>query len=464
MNAPFHPPRSNMSENAPSRDRSRRARASRTPWAAVGLGCTALGFAAAGVAGCGAPAEDGNGNGEIPQFGNGQGSSGSTGNPGVSGAPNGSAGSSSTTCVPGSLNCGNGSETINPNAPIDQTQTSPIAMPCTANSVSCQGAVLNRCDATGTQVTPQNCAATTGGTCGQVGGVASCIAPTSACTPGAVTCEGANTISTCAADGSSPTITRCPDGTNCTGNGQCTPVTCNPTGMLSSNNGSATVYWFNQGTYSNPRQPDEDINCSFGSDGSQTGQGEQDRVNNIEDGALFGAINGNQYSDAAACGACVEMSYQGRTVKITVADSCLVDNNNPVCQTGHIDLSRGAWNALTNNAQGTIIRGVSWRFVPCAGSVEFQLKEPTNEYWNEFLVLNHAYPVVKAEVLMEDGRWVEAQRSTYNYWHPSEGANGDGGDMGTYRVRVTDINGGVIEEQLELLAGPQGGSGQFACQ
>jgi hypothetical protein len=31
-------------------------------------------------------------------------------------------------------------------------------------------------------------------------------------------------------------------------------------------------------------------------------------------------------------------------------------------------------------------------------------------------------------------------------------------------VRITDINGGVIEEQLELRSGPQGGNAQFACQ
>jgi hypothetical protein len=36
--------------------------------------------------------------------------------------------------------------------------------------------------------------------------------------------------------------------------------------------------------------------------------------------------------------------------------------------------------------------------------------------------------------------------------------------MGSYRVRLTDINGGVIEEQLELAAGQQGGDAQFACQ
>jgi hypothetical protein len=36
--------------------------------------------------------------------------------------------------------------------------------------------------------------------------------------------------------------------------------------------------------------------------------------------------------------------------------------------------------------------------------------------------------------------------------------------MGTYRVRVTDVNGAVVEDQLALKAGAQGGDAQFACQ
>jgi expansin (peptidoglycan-binding protein) len=303
-----------------------------------------------------------------------------------------------------------------------------------------------------------------GGTCSVVGGVASCAAP--GCTPGAATCATANTVSTCGAGGMLE-VTRCPNGTNCTGAGQCTPVACNPAAMLSTNNGGVTVYWFNQGTYSDVRQPEEDINCSFGSDGSQTDTGQQDRVFNIADERLFGAINGTDYNNAAACGACVELNnnQNGQRVTITVVDSCLVSNNNPTCTQGHIDLSRAAFEQLTNQSTGDI-NNISWRYVPCSGDtgVQFQLKKPDDQYWNQFIVLNHRYPIARAEVEMEPGRWVEARRESYNYWLPSEGNNGEGGDMGTYKVRVTDVNGAIIEEQLELRAGPQGGSGQFDCQ
>ena len=78
-----------------------------------------------------------------------------------------------------------------------------------------------------------------------------------------------------------------------------------------------------------------------------------------------------------ACGACVEMNYQGRTVTVTVVDECPIGSN-PTCTAGHIDLSRGAWNQLTGNAPGTQIFGVNWRYVPCEteGKVTLELKEP----------------------------------------------------------------------------------------
>jgi expansin len=434
-------PRSPRSSNS----RTRAPRHSRLGASLLGVGLMAMLWA-----GCGA-AEEGSGS-NVPGF------NGSP--PGVGGSsavPSGAAGN--TSAPPAST-----PEGQNPNTPIQQPTQSPIGSACTPNTSSCAGNTLARCDGAGQQLAPQDCAAT-GGTCALTGGVAACVAPT--CTPGAITCATANEISTCAADGSGATLSRCPDGTNCSGAGTCEPVACNQAAMISNNNGGVTVYWFNQGTYSNPRQPDEDVNCSFGSDGSAQGTGQEDRVFNIPDETMFGAINGNDYANAGACGACVELRNPNgnRSVTITVVDSCLTGNNNPTCTAGHIDLSRAAFEQLTGQNTGDI-NGISWNFVPCPGEagVQFQLKEPANQYWNQFLVVGHRYPIAKAEVEMEPGRWVEARRETYNYFFPTEGNAGEGGDMGTYRVRVTDVNGAIIEEQLELREGLQGGAGQFACQ
>jgi expansin len=449
--------------------RAKRARAN-TTWdghalrmsvALVALGAAGVCVSGALLQGCGAPADDDGTT--APRFNGSLGGSGGSGN--LASAGSSGSGAGLATCTPGSVGCAPGTaEANNPSTPIGQTQNNPVAMSCVANSVSCSGNVLNRCDAAGATVTSQDCAAS-GGTCGQLNGVASCL--TSSCVAGTVACTGANTLSTCAPDGTS-TTSRCPDGTNCTGAGQCTPVRCNPAALIShQGDGGVTVYWFAQGTLSSPRQEGQDVNCGFnGTRANNDDGGAMDRVEHIQDPALFGAMNLSEYAGSNACGACVELSRNGQNVTITVADSCNpAINNNGTCTNGHIDLSRAAFQQLTGQSTGDI-NGISWRFVPCAGvdKVQFQLKKPADEYWNQFLVVNHRYPIVKAEVLMEGNRWVEARREDYNYWLPPEGDGGMGGDMGTYRVRVTDINGAIVEEQLELRAGLQGGSGQFDCQ
>lgn len=290
---------------------------------------------------------------------------------------------------------------------------------------------------------------------------------TQACTPSAVTCNSANVIRTCSADGSSFTDARCADGTNCQGAGQCMPVKCDPSKLLSHNgNGQVTVYWFAQGTLASPPQAGQDVNCSFNATrATNDDNGQNDKVAYIQDPGLFGAMNLSEYNGAATCGACVAMTQGGRSVTLTIADSCNpAINNNGSCTAGHIDMSRNAFQTLTGQSTGNI-GGISWKVVPCdkVGKVQFLLKKPDDMYWNQFLVLNHRYPIVKAEVLMKDGRWVQATREDYNYWLPPEGA-GPGGDMGTYRVRVTDVNGAIVEEQLALQGGLQGGTGQFDCQ
>jgi expansin len=342
--------------------------------------------------------------------------------------------------------------------------TQPMNVPCTPNTVACQGNSIATCNAMGTGSNLVACP--TSSVCSMASGIPACSAlPPPTCEANSTFCESANNIGHCSADGNSVTTERCPTGTNCTGAGQCAAVACNQTALLNHNgNGGVTVYWFAQGTLSNPPQAGQDVNCSFnGTRAANDDGGANDRVAYIQDPGLFGAMNSAEYGGAAACGACVQLSQGGRNVTITVADSCNPANGNPTCTNGHIDLSRNAFQTLTGQSTGDI-NGISWRYVPCEGvdNIQFQLKEPNNQYWNQFLVVGTRFPIVKAEVKMADGTWVEARREAFNYWTPQRGM--PDGDMGTYRVRVTDINGGIVEEQLALTGGLQGGTGQFGCQ
>ena len=247
----------------------------------------------------------------------------------------------------------------------------------------------------------------------------------------------------------------CPDGRAC---GPAATCGSNRRGKL--NGGEATVYWFAQGT----TQQFGDVACGFGIKQGDPLTGDGDIVLGIADPELFGAMNTEDYRDAAACGTCVKLYYQDRSVQITIVDECPLESN-PTCTRGHIDLSRAAWNRLTDSAPATELTDVRWEYAPCptVGGVSIELKEPGNGYFNEFLVRNHRYELSRSYVQMADGTWVDAKRRRYNYWRPTAGGS-VGGDMGTYRVRVEDIHGSVVEQQLELTSGQQGGTEQFPCQ
>ncbi len=236
-----------------------------------------------------------------------------------------------------------------------------------------------------------------------------------------------------------------------------TPGTCTQD-LGGYQNGSITYYWFDQGT--------EVVNCSY----PETGRN-PDRVEYVDtnDGNYFGAMNTADYDTAATCGACVEITRDGdRKVTITIADRCPIETN-PKCQTGHIDISREAFDQIGNRgnegylgtSNGGEVGQISWRYVPCpdGSTVHFTLKEADNQFWNQVMVSGHRYPIEKVEVLV-GGSWVAAARQMYNYWEPPDG------NMGTetpYRVRVTDVNGSVLEAPVDLAAGGQDSGVQFSC-
>jgi expansin (peptidoglycan-binding protein) len=165
----------------------------------------------------------------------------------------------------------------------------------------------------------------------------------------------------------------------------------------------------------------------------------------------------------------VEITRDGsRKVTITIADQCPIGTN-PKCKAGHIDISREAFDQLGNRgnegylgtSNGGDVGQISWKYVPCPGedNVFFTLKEHDNLYWNQVLVSSHRYPIEKVEVLVE-GAWVTATRQEHNYWEPPDAKFGE---ETPYRVRVTDVNGSVLEAPVELMAGDQDSGVHFEC-
>jgi expansin (peptidoglycan-binding protein) len=234
-----------------------------------------------------------------------------------------------------------------------------------------------------------------------------------------------------------------------TGGGPAGGACQSPLTEYDTGNGSVTYYTFSMGAAA--------VNCSFDVLGENP-----DTVAHVAtgNGQWFGAMDATDYADAAVCGACVEITRDGgKSVVVTIVDQC------PGCQAGHIDLSEQAFLQLGTASEGYLGTGnggavgvISWRYVACpvTEDVSYVLKDPTNQYWNQILVQSHRYAVAKVEVQVS-GQWVSAVRQSYNYWQAGSGDIG----MPPYQVRVTDINGDVVDAQLALVAGDQASTAQF---
>lgn len=237
-----------------------------------------------------------------------------------------------------------------------------------------------------------------------------------------------------------------------------TPGTCKADlGGYPNNNGSVTMYSFDQGS--------AEVNCSFEITGRNP-----DTVAHVYtgDGHYFGAMNTADYNTAATCGACVEVTRDGnRKVTVTIVDQCPVGTN-PKCKNGHIDLSRDAFHQIGGDNEGYLGTGnggmtgsISWHYVPCpvSGNVQFKWKKGSDgdQYWDELLVENYPYAITSVEV---DGE--AATRKEYNYWEPPSGVISPSKD--TYRVKVTDVNGSVVESSIPRPTEEVDGQVQFMCQ
>ena len=223
------------------------------------------------------------------------------------------------------------------------------------------------------------------------------------------------------------------------------------------NNGSVTRYDFKQGT-SLPACANVITHTGSGSDG------DWDTVEGIStgDGGYFGAMNTADFNKGAACGACVEITYDGnKKVLITIVDECPIGSNS-LCVKGHIDLSRKAIRQLESNSQyehlGNGGRGsISWHYVTCpaSGNAKMRLHPKQNADWQPVVVENGLYPLSKVTINGVDAMRVGNQ-SGGNAWLASA-------QKLPYSVRATDINGDAIEASFDGSSGLKDIGKQFKC-
>jgi expansin (peptidoglycan-binding protein) len=216
--------------------------------------------------------------------------------------------------------------------------------------------------------------------------------------------------------------------------------------------GSATRYDFKQGT-TLPA-------CAYVITHTGAGvDGDWDTVEGIStgDGGYFGAINTTDYAQGAACGACAELSYKGKSVVITVVDECPIGSN-PKCTKGHIDLSRKAIRQLEPNAGLEDLTGVSWRYVACpvVGNAQLRLHPNASGGWQPVIIENGIYPLQSVTL---NGAAAHRSGNTAggNAWVAD-------GQSPPYSVHAVDVTGASLDAQFSGGASLADSGKQFVCK
>ncbi|HOU94635.1 MAG TPA: expansin EXLX1 family cellulose-binding protein [Polyangiaceae bacterium] len=149
------------------------------------------------------------------------------------------------------------------------------------------------------------------------------------------------------------------------------------------------------------------------------------------------ALNSPDWAGSAWCGACADVTGPSGSVRIRIVDLC------PECASGDLDLSPEAFQQLAAIELGRV--PITWRLVTCdvAGPVSYRYKDGANQWWTAVQVLNHRVPVQSMEYSKDGASYSPMVRQDYNYFLTESGFG-----EGTTRVRITSVDGQVLEDEL----------------
>ena len=174
-------------------------------------------------------------------------------------------------------------------------------------------------------------------------------------------------------------------------------------------NGNASFTWydFGQGT----GQDNLGYRTACGYTGHEPSGQDSDTVQNIAFPAYFAAIpgaSGSNFETVNHCGACAQLTNGGKSIIATIVDECPLDSNPACASTGHLDLSRAAFNALgygVGNPSGT-----TWKYVPCPVSGGVVVRGKSGNA-NQVYIENVVLPIQAVSV---NGQ--PAQHLSYGAW------------------------------------------------
>ena len=164
-------------------------------------------------------------------------------------------------------------------------------------------------------------------------------------------------------------------------------------------------------------------------------------LDSMTNGYYICALNKPDYNKSQMAGAYLKVTGPTGTLKVLVADEL------PEGKKGDIDFNEIAFPHVANVEDGRV--PVSWTIVPFPTDepIQYWIKKDSTSYWMQLQVRNQRYPIAKVEMLQPNGTFAELNKENYNFYTiymPGEGP---------YVFRVTDINGQVLTDTIEMKPG-----------
>lgn len=156
-------------------------------------------------------------------------------------------------------------------------------------------------------------------------------------------------------------------------------------------------------------------------------------------GEFIAGVSNELSEGGALCDACIRIDT-GRGESIVARLVTYGVHQSP----GDIDVSPSVFAAIH---QGEFPRAMEWSLTPCpdAGNILYEFQSAANPFWMSLWIRNARLPIVKAEA---------KRPGEAGFTELSRGPDGtltraDGVGDGAFTIRLTAIDGQVIEDELE---------------
>jgi hypothetical protein len=160
----------------------------------------------------------------------------------------------------------------------------------------------------------------------------------------------------------------------------------------------------------------------------------------------YAAVDPATFGSALACGACIRISASNVDLEAVVVN---LGSSRLVVDRPRLGVSRTALSMLLPDGSTFVSEGIPWTYTSCSFATDgmiFTLQQGSSTTYAALLVQNHRYRIQSVEY-RSGSIFKPLVRTTYNSWVAQAGMG-----AGPFTIRLTDVNGAVVEQSGVPLA------------